>query len=234
MTSFRLRDPLRDLVRVPTAGTIVIAAALAICIAPLFYYTIAASHAIAATADGRAAMKTYTIWFVVSICAAPLCAHAAAALIASPLDARGGMRESVARTIVHGVPALLAAALALALVSLGVVAAVITAVPLAAITFVAAPAAAVEQLGPGAAIRRSAELTRGARLRLALFLGALQLVQAAPIVIARVTMMSGKKPPVPPILRMQQLDGVLVIAIAVLAALVQVRVYQRLSATEVA
>ena len=236
--AFRFRDALRDLARAPRASTFVIAAAIAIVAAPLLYTTVFASRAMAAAADGRAAFKIYELWLVRALVLAPLTARVAGALIASAMvesyERPLSITESCARTLVHGVPALLAAALALSLTGLGVVALVVAAGPLAAATFVAGPVAAVERRGPAAAMRRSARLTRGVRGRLIAWIALVGALELAPLLVARyaVYAATAKKPPIPPIHRAMEVHGAIVIAVAALGALVQVSVYRRLRGAE--
>jgi hypothetical protein len=230
---FRLRDAMRDLVRAPGLAALVNATALVIVLAPLLYYTLGVTHRIQVAADGRAAFKLYQAWCVVAVIGGVVVARCAAALIASSMVetfAQPRMRptEASARALLHGIPALIGALLAAALVGLGVVGAIVAAFPLAALTYVAGPAAAVEQLGPSAATRRSAQLTRGVRGRIALWQLALLAIELAPFVLTRLLWLRGAKPPVAPILRAQQINGWLVIAVVVASALMQVVVYRRL------
>jgi hypothetical protein len=233
----RLRDALRDLVRAPHAGSFVIAAALAIVAMPIIYTNVFATRAIAHAADGRAAFKLYELWLVRAFVLAAFASRLGGALIASAMiegrtNPRMSLTEAVARVIMHGLPALLAGALALALTWIGLVAVVVGALPLAAATLVAGPVAGVEQRGPFAAIRRSAALTRGARKQLGAWIAALVAIELAPIFILRFGFYAptAKKPPLAPVLRAQEIHGWIVVAIAVLAAAAQVAIYARLRA----
>jgi len=236
-TTFRLRDAARDLARRPTGGSLVVAAVLAIACVPLVTYALAASRQLATAPDGRAAMKLYTTWCVVSILGVAITSRCAAAIIASAMVARRdrdeplSITETVARALAHGVPALVAAILTVGLLGLGVIGALVAWLPLACAAFVAVPVAAAEQLGPSAAIRRSAALTRGRWRPLLAFTIAILAVEVAPIVIARVTMLKGAKPPVAPILRMQQLHGWILIAAVIVTAAAPIVVYRRLRDT---
>jgi hypothetical protein len=230
---FRFVDALRDLVRAPALSTVVIALALALVCAPLVLSTLAAAHRIQAAPDGRTAFKLYQAWFVTAVVLGAITSRIATALIASAMIERRdqpSMRagEAIARTLAHGIPALTAALLAFALVGLGVVGAVVAWLPLAWLSFVAVPAAAAEQLDPGAAVRRSAALTRPAWRPLLAWLAATVVVEAAPFVYGRLTLLRVPKPPVAPVVRVMQIHGAILIAIVIASAVVPVVVYRRL------
>jgi hypothetical protein len=137
VSTFRLRDAFRDLLRVPRLAALVIAVVLASCIAPLVVYTLGASRHIAEAADGRAAFNAYAIWCAIAIPLGAVASRLAAAAIASAMVAR---REPanvpfavvVARILAHGVPALLAALAGVALAALGLLVAAAAALPVAA------------------------------------------------------------------------------------------------------
>ena len=134
---FRLRDALRDVIRAPRAASLVIAAALALCLAPLVLYTLSASHRIAQAADGRAAFNAYAVWAVVATLLGAVSSRAAAALVASAMVARRDrpglpVGVAIARVLAHGVPALLVSLQAAAIAAIGLCVVAAAAMPVAA------------------------------------------------------------------------------------------------------
>ena len=233
-TPFRLRDALRDAARcLGGARALFVVAVVALALAPLAGYTIRIGHRIAHLHDGRVALHLYERWCAVAIVLAVVLTRAAAALIApgaaraldgDPPGAGGWLTGALGR----GVPALAAAAVAALVSLLGLAGLVVFAVPLAAALLVAAPVAAVDRLGPSAAIRRSAALTRGAIVRLGAWVIALVAVEVAPLIAALRTSLHGHKPPVHAVGRALAIHAAVLAAAALVDVLVQVGAYRRL------
>ncbi len=227
-----MRDCLGDAFRAIPRALPAIAVAFALAAAPLVLYTLATLRRIPGDADPVAARHAYDVWCAVAIVGAVLLGRALAGVLApvvvDSLDGRG--RAGWGRRLIASVPAVATAKLSVAAIGAGLLALVGYAPPIAAALWVASPAAAVERLSPARAAARSAALTLGAKRRIAPWLVALFALELAPWLIARVTVLAGKKPSLAAVRTLLPIQLAIVLAIMLVTALLQIAAYRRLAA----
>lgn len=227
-----MRDCLGDAFRAIPRALPAIAVGFAIAAAPLVLYTLATLRRIPGDADPIAARHAYDVWCVFALVGAVLLARALAGVlaptVAEALDDRG--RAGWGRRMIASVPAVATAKLSVAAIGLGLLAVVGYAVPIASALWVASPAAAIEGLSPARASARSAALTQGVKRRVAPWLVALFALELAPWLVARVTVLAGKKPSVPAVRTLLPIQLAIILAVMLVTALVQIAAYRRLAA----